>query len=666
MVMRTARPSPVAVDNSRRRSERLSAEEEKNIAREIRKAEQSAREAVAGIDVAENILRRRPDRAERTRAGAVDRLEEAVKAVGMASELIDMLLRAQKPDVRAAVAKVLTDELMEVVQATEDVYPPSPERKTTTVVDVPPVPKKDSHSAKSTRVEPAVEAEVTLAEAPVLVETGSDPLLPTLPVAVRLTAATLRTSRPSIANLLVKSLGQEGTVYRNAEGRLFVRFDSLALHGVGEHPVAPRIGRTGQLHAARGYQVDTRLVCPVWLDRMENGEIALSLRDEQPTLQELAERVNATVPTKTREAGAPGDTSHDDSGKSGAERRAVAAPNPLFLMVMQALIRIDPRAPSSLVLADREFAQDVDARTARAQVLFKMIDTAVKKKEDPDSEERLTLVETVVGSGTPDNTLKAKARPAQNAWRVAEDLRWRLAMSGRRIAHGEARKLAGPFMDEEDLVQEGYIGLLRAAKRFDPDRGIRFSTYARWWVRAQMTRAIDHTGRPVRLPGCAVEQTRNLRKAMKRFEADGQEYTISDLAEEVGIDKDRAELLLSQGNTISLEQPVDDGPRPRPLERFLSDDDAVAPDEESIQAQELSRMNEAFQNELSDRQRFVLNRRYGLEDGEFRTLSEVGKEMGLSRERVRQIEREALIRLRDRSGIRDLTGSPLPEPDMNI
>jgi RNA polymerase sigma factor (sigma-70 family) len=151
-------------------------------------------------------------------------------------------------------------------------------------------------------------------------------------------------------------------------------------------------------------------------------------------------------------------------------------------------------------------------------------------------------------------------------------------MSGRRIAHGEARKLAGPFMDEEDLVQEGYIGLLRAAKRFDPDRDIRFSTYARWWVRAQMTRAIDHTGRPVRLPGCAVEQTRNLRKAIKRFEAAGVPYGIAELAEEVGIDKERAELLLSQGNTVSLEQPVDDGPRPRSLERFLSDDDAIQPD----------------------------------------------------------------------------------------
>jgi DNA-directed RNA polymerase sigma subunit (sigma70/sigma32) len=165
----------------------------------------------------------------------------------------------------------------------------------------------------------------------------------------------------------------------------------------------------------------------------------------------------------------------------------------------------------------------------------------------------------------------------------------------------------------------------------------------------------------VRLPGCAVEQTRNLRKAIKRFEAAGMSYGIAELAEEVGIDQERAELLLSQGNTISIEQPVDDGPRPRPLERFLSDEDAIQPDGEAIQSQELKRMQNAFEHVLTERQRFVLTRRYGLDDGEFRTLSEVGKEMGLSRERVRQIEREALLRLREQSNIRDALLDPEEE-----
>ena len=249
--------------------------------------------------------------------------------------------------------------------------------------------------------------------------------------------------------------------------------------------------------------------------------------------------------------------------------------------------------------------------------------------------------------------LRAASAEAKQAWAEAEALRWRLAMSGRRIAHGEARKLAGPFLDEADLVQEGYIGLLRAAKRFDPDRDIRFSTYARWWVRAQMTRAIDHTGRPVRLPGCAVEQTRNLRKAIKRFESLGADYSVSDLANEVGLDVERAEFLLSQGGTVSLDQPVDEGPRSRTLEQFLEDDSVDVPEDAAIRDQEIRRMQTAFEEVLSERHRYVLARRYGLEDSEFRTLSEVGRGMSLSRERVRQIEREALLRLREHARIRE-------------
>ena len=256
-------------------------------------------------------------------------------------------------------------------------------------------------------------------------------------------------------------------------------------------------------------------------------------------------------------------------------------------------------------------------------------------------------IEAVWETSQREPSLREAARGAKAAWAEAEMYRWNLAMSGRRIAHGEARKLAGPFMDEADLVQEGYIGLLRAAKRFDPDRKIRFSTYARWWVRAQMTRAIDHNGRPVRLPGGAVEQTRNLRKVIQEFELAGQPYTIGDLAREVGIEERRARFLLQQGKTVSLDEPVEEGPRQRNLDYFLEDDEAVDPEDEAIRLQELTRLKLALSEVLTERHRHVLARRYGLDDDQFRTLSEVGEGLNLSRERVRQIEREALGRLKD-------------------
>ena len=312
---------------------------------------------------------------------------------------------------------------------------------------------------------------------------------------------------------------------------------------------------------------------------------------------------------------------------------------------------------------EKTLARRIRAAEARARKSVTGLEVAdVELQRQPKRVERTragavdrleAAIEAAWEASKVDTSIRERARTAKQAWAEAEAVRWELAMSGRRIAHGEARKLAGPFMDEADLIQEGYIGLLRAAKRFDPDRDIRFSTYARWWVRAQMTRAIDHTGRPVRLPGCAVEQTRNLRKAIKRFEDMGVDYNVADLANEVGVDKKRAEFLLSQGQTVSLDQPVDEGPRSRSLEHFLADEQAAHPDDQAINTQEIKRMLSAFSNVLTERHRYVLTRRYGLEDNQFRTLSQVGKGMNLSRERVRQIEREALTRLREQANIRD-------------
>ncbi len=266
-------------------------------------------------------------------------------------------------------------------------------------------------------------------------------------------------------------------------------------------------------------------------------------------------------------------------------------------------------------------------------------------------------IDAVCHAARTDPSLRSIAHQAKTAWVEAEQLRWQLAMTAMHVARGEARKLKGAYLDDADLVQEGFVGLMRAAKRFDPDRDIRFTTYARWWVRAQMTRAIDHTGRLVRLPGCAVEQTRNLRKARRNLDMIGDDYTIKDLAAEAGIEAERAEFLLSRGRTVSIHEPVDAGPKSRPVEHFLSDDDAEDPLDNAVLRQEVHRLTDAIDAVLDDHHRHVIALRYGLRDNVFRSLSEIARGMALSRERVRQIEREALACLRQQGQIREFVAA---------
>lgn len=253
-----------------------------------------------------------------------------------------------------------------------------------------------------------------------------------------------------------------------------------------------------------------------------------------------------------------------------------------------------------------------------------------------------------------DPSLKAPARRAMAAWAEADALRWRLAMSQQRIAFHEARKLGGRMMERCDLTQEGYLGLLRAAKRFDPERGLRFSTYARWWVRAQITRAIDQNGRVVRLPGAAVEQIRNLRKAQLDHERAGVEWNVQQLAESAGVDAQRAEFLLSRGEAISLDEPLQDSPKAQVFGGILVDESAVDSLEDTISREEARRALEAMAISLDERQKMVLTSRYGLDGESPRSLAEVGRQMSLSRERVRQLEKDALKRLREDGNIREL------------
>ena len=252
-----------------------------------------------------------------------------------------------------------------------------------------------------------------------------------------------------------------------------------------------------------------------------------------------------------------------------------------------------------------------------------------------------------------DSSLRNLAGEAQSSLREAEALRWTLAMSGARIAAGEARKLAGAFLDIEDLIQEGFVGLWRAAKRFDPRRKLRFSTYARWWVRAQLTRAVDNTGRTVRLPGCAVEQRRNMRKLIDAFDAEGKSWSIEDVAQELSLEPERVAFLLNQGRTSSLDELIDDSDSSsRSVGAMLADEDAEDPMEAVVQVQEVERLHLGVQSLLSDRQRYVLTHRYGLDGLDKRSLASIGRSLQLSRERVRQIEIEALRTMRQQADIR--------------
>jgi RNA polymerase nonessential primary-like sigma factor len=243
---------------------------------------------------------------------------------------------------------------------------------------------------------------------------------------------------------------------------------------------------------------------------------------------------------------------------------------------------------------------------------------------------------------TRDSDYMALSLEAGEELKKAEELRWELAMSAQYVAQVESRKLSSPFLGAEDLLQEGYIGLLKAAARFDPDRGIRFSTYARWWVRAQMARSIETTGRMVRLPGGAVEQLRYLREAASKLEQDGQTYDIAALSKETGIEVKRAEMLLMQGGICSIDQEDDSG---LSMKDSLKSDGA-SPHDEASQRESLQILEEQFEEFLDAREKYIIVNHYGLGGGSPRTMADIGKSIGLSRERIRQIEVGALRRLR--------------------